>query len=163
MSVEETRMVGIGEMVMSDRPGDILSAPNLGSCVGVAVYDPIKKLGAMIHCLLPLSKSNPEKAAKEPYTFVDTGVVQMFNDLIARGADKKDLIIAVAGGSNINDTNNVFEIGKKNYTILRKVLWKNNFLIKAEHVGEDLSRTFSMHIDTGEVWVRARGEKIKLI
>ena len=52
-------LVGIGEMAISSTAGEILSAPNLGSCVGVAVYDPIHAIGGMIHCLLPLSKSNP--------------------------------------------------------------------------------------------------------
>jgi chemotaxis protein CheD len=162
MSSDNT-YVNIGEMALSNQEGDMLIAPNLGSCVGVAAYDPQTKVGALIHCLLPLSKSNPERAAREPYVFVDTGVVLMFNRLIEQGADRARLQIAVAGGSNINDANNVFEIGKKNYTILRKILWKNNFLIKAEHVGESCSRTFSLAIGSGEAWVKVNNEKIQLM
>lgn len=158
----QTKFVGIGEMVMSESPDDVISAPNLGSCVGVAAYDPTKKLGAVIHCLLPLSKSNPERAATQPYAFVDVGVVKMFEELFAKGVDKKNLVITVAGGANINDTNNVFEIGKKNYTILRKILWKNNMLIKAEHVGEGNSRTLTLKMDSGEMWVKTNGEQIRL-
>lgn len=155
-------LIGIGEMALSNEAGAVLSAPNLGSCIGVSIYDPVTRWGGMIHCMLPLSKSNPEKAQAEPGTYVDTGVVLMLNELLKRGAAKKDLVIAVAGGSNINDANNVFEIGKKNYTVFRKIMWKNGLLIKGEHVGDSISRTVSLDIDSGEVLVRVGGGTIKL-
>lgn len=154
-------MVGIGELKFGNSPDLVLTAPNLGSCLGIAVYDPKKKQGAMIHCLLPNSKTNPEKASAQPATFVDTGVVLLLNGLIQRGSVLKDLIIAVAGGSNINDSENVFEIGKKNYTVLRKVLWKNNLLIKAENIGDSVSRTISLNIESGEIWLRISGGENK--
>lgn len=157
------KLVGIGQMVMSADAQDVLTAPNLGSCLGVAIYDKKSKRGAVIHCMLPLSKSNPDKAQSEPYLYVDTGLVMMLDQMLKNGSSKSDLVIVAAGCSNINDTNNVFEIGKKNHTVFRKVMWKNNLLIKAEHVGQDLSRTFSLHMATGEVWVKTGGEQIRLI
>jgi len=155
-------LVGIAQMAISDSAQDTLVAPNLGSCLGVVAYDPKKAIGGLIHCLLPLSQSNLEKAKSEPYTYVDTGVVLLLKELFARGCSKSDLVIVVAGGSNINDENNVFEIGKKNYTVLRKVLWKNNLLIKAEHVGDRISRTVSLRMETGEIWLKISGQETKL-
>jgi chemotaxis protein CheD len=154
--------VGIGEMKFSDDPHVTLCASNLGSCVGVAVYDPTLKIGGMIHCLLPMSTGHAEKAKKNPEAFVDLGVVLLLQEALKRGSKREQLIITVAGGSNISDLNNVFEIGKKNYAVLRKVLWKNNLLIKAEHVGEGHSRTFSLEVKTGHSWVKIQGEKISL-
>lgn len=156
-------MIGIAQYKVSKAPTDILIAPNLGSCLGIAVYDPKNRWGGMIHCLLPLSKNNPDKASAEPATYVDTGLVLLLTELTKLGSDKKDFVICVAGGSNINDENRVFEIGVKNYTILKKVLWKNGLLIKAEHVGDSISRTISLDIGTGEVTVKASGETIKLV
>ena len=157
------KLVGIGQMVASSDPDDILTAPNLGSCLGVAIYDKKTRKGAVIHCMLPLSKSNPDKAQNEPYLYVDTGLVMMLEQMLKSGSSKSDLVIAAAGCSNINDANNVFEIGKKNHTVFRKVMWKNNLLIKAEHIGQDLSRTFSLHLATGEVWVKTGGESFKIV
>lgn len=156
------RLVGIAQMVISDVPQDILIAPNLGSCLGIAVFDRRRRLGGLVHCLLPVSTSNPEKAKQEPSMFVDTGLVNLLNQMVSRGAQRGDLVISVAGGSNINDDGNVFEIGKKNYTVLRKVLWKNNLLIKAEHVGDRISRTVSLRVETGEVWLKINGEESRL-
>ena len=155
-------MVGIAECKIAKALDDILTASNLGSCLGVAAYDPKTKRCGMVHCLLPLSQADPEKAKNNPAMFVDTGVALLLQELIRSGAQKKDLVIVVAGGSNINDENNVFEIGKRNFTALRKILWKNNLLIKAEHVGGGSSRTLSLHAATGEVWLKTQGETIQL-
>ena len=150
--------VGIAQMEISNDPQTVLMAANLGSCLGVIVYDSEKRLGGMIHCLLPLSKADPAKAAATPSMYVDTGVAKLIDEVVARGAQRDHLRIYVAGGAQINDPNNVFEIGKKNITVLRKLLWKNNLLIAGQDVGEDYSRTVSLSVGTGEVTVKAKGE-----
>ncbi len=155
-------MIGIAQMKVSADPTEVLIAPNLGSCLGISVYDPVRKFGGMIHCLLPNSKSDLEKAAQNPCMYVDTGVAMLLEQILSRGAEKKQLIITVAGGANINDENNVFEIGKKNYTILKKILWKNNLLIKAEHVGLSISRTVALSINSGKTTLKIQGEWISL-
>lgn len=149
-------------MKVSTNPDEVLVAPNLGSCVGVSVYDPTKKIGGLIHCLLPMSKSDPEKAAATPCMYVDTGVSKLLQEMISKGCNQKDLIIIAAGGSNINDANNVFEIGKKNHTVLKKLLWKNNLLLKAEHFGDSVSRTVILNIESGKTSVKVNGEVLQL-
>ena len=156
------QFVGIAEMKLSRNEGDLLLATNLGSCVGVAMYDRESHVGAMIHCLLPMSKSDPEKAKKNPFMYVDTGIVKMLEELANAGAHLQRLTIVAAGGANINDENNVFEIGKKNITVLRKILWKNNLLMKAEHLGESVSRTLSLEIATGRTLLKCKGQVIEL-
>ena len=161
--VDPSSFIGIGQMRISDEPNVVLTAPNLGSCLGIAIFDPETKRGGLIHCLLPLSKTNPEKAAEEPLQFVDTGLVFMLQEFVRLGSNKNKLLIAVAGGSNISDENKVFEIGVRNYTILKKVLWKNNLLLKGEDCGDSVARTVTLSINTGEVWVRSNGQSKKLM
>ena len=158
----ETKFVGIAELKVSQGGTEILTAPNLGSCLGVIAYDPKTKNGGMVHCLLPLSQGDPEKAKNNPCMFVDTGVALLLQQVLKLGSQKKDLIIIVAGGSNINDEQNVFEIGKRNYTALRKILWKNNLLIKSELVGGSASRTLTLDVGNGAVWLKTQGETIQL-
>lgn len=160
--MSEKKYVGIAEMIISDRAGDQLIAPNLGSCLGIVAYDAVRKHGGMIHCLLPMSGSDPEKAKSHPCMYVDSGVTLMFNSLVQRGSKLSDLRISVAGGSQINDAQGVFNIGKKNYTIFRKILWKNSLLIAAEDVGGSVPRTVTLEIASGEVWLRVGANNFRL-
>ena len=149
-------------MKISDNPTDILVAPNLGSCLGISVYDLVNKRGGLIHCLLPLSKSDPEKAASNPCLYVDTGFTLLLDSLLKAGSDKKRFSIVAVGGANINDDQNIFEIGKKNHTVFKKLLWKNGLLLKAENVGNSVSRTLSLHIETGRTFLKMNGQTVEI-
>ena len=66
-------VVGVGDMKIG-RAGDVLVTHGLGSCLGLMIYDPVVKVGGMLHAMLPLSSINPQKAESNPFMFVDTGV-----------------------------------------------------------------------------------------
>ncbi len=148
-------VVGISEVYVSKSLQDVIITYSLGSCIGIAAYDPEAKVGGMIHYMLPLSKISPDKAANKPAMFADTGVPMLLKELFARGASKDRLVIKVAGGSQLMDQNKVFNIGERNYLVLRKILWKNNLLIKSEDVGGNLSRTLRLELETGLTTVKS--------
>lgn len=162
-SNERRILVGIGEMAIGESDADLLIASSLGSCLGVAVFERRLKIGGLIHCFLPLSQSDPAKAKERPATYVDTGVTALLQEILSRGGSKKELVIGVAGGSAINDANGVFEIGSRNFTVLRKLLWKNNLLLAASDVGGDSSRTVTLHAGSGEFWVKKGGALERLL
>ncbi|MCL4135665.1 UNVERIFIED_CONTAM: hypothetical protein GTU68_051317, partial [Idotea baltica] len=154
---------GISQLVKSENPTDEIIATNLGSCLGIAIYDPKRKVGGIVHALLPTGKKDPEKAKEKPFMYVDSGVSNFIQQLVKEGSNTKHLIITVAGGANINDHNNVFEIGKRNFTILRKILWKNNLPIKAQDVGGSSSRTLKLSIKDGTVSLKTKGNETILV
>lgn len=151
------RTVGISEMAVSQSPDEILVTYSLGSCVGVAVYDPAVRVGGLIHCMLPLSRLDPERAKRTPQMFTDTGVPTLLNAVLDLGASRKRLIVKVAGGAAPLSDNGVFKIGERNYTVLRKVLWKNDILIASEEVGGTVARTMTLFLDTGKTTIRSGG------
>ncbi|MDB5051680.1 MAG: CheD, stimulates methylation of protein [Fibrobacteres bacterium] len=152
-------IVGISDMKISSDPGDVLATYALGSCVGLSLFDPERRIGGLIHCMLPLSKIDPVKAGNNPYMFVDTGVSAMLQILFDMGAQRKSLQAKVAGASKIMDANSVFNIGERNHTVLRKVLWKNNILVSGEDVGGNAPRTMYLHMDTGKTILKVAGEE----
>ncbi len=154
--------VGIGEIVISEDLTSIIVAANLGSCLGFSVYDNKRKLAGMVHCLLPLSKSDPDKAKAKPGMYVDTGVCALMSHFLDSGSNREDLVLGVAGGAAVSDSGGVFDIGKKNYVALKKMLWKNSLLLKAEHVGENYPRTVMLHVNDGTLLLKAQGETIQL-
>ena len=154
--------VGISDMKISSNPEDVLVTYSLGSCVGIAIYDPLQKIGGLIHCMLPLSKVDLEKAKDVPYMFVDTGLPLMLQTLFNMGADRKRLVAKVAGGAVLLDDNGMFRIGERNHIVVRKLLWKNNILISSEDVGGTLARTMYLHIIDGKTIIKSAGKEYEL-
>jgi chemotaxis protein CheD len=144
------------------RSSDIIVTHALGSCLGLVVYDPVQKIGGLLHAMLPLSKINPAKAEANPYMFVDTGVPALFKALYEIGGQKSRMIIKAAGCGNPLGKNEMFKIGERNYTVLKKLLWKNNILLNTEDVGGTASRTIHFEIDTGQAVISSNGQKRNL-
>jgi len=155
-------VVDISEIKVCADPDTTIVTYALGSCIAVMVYDPVRQAAGMIHYLLPLSKASPAKAAQTPAMFADTGVPLLFESMYKLSCQKKDLIVKVAGGGALYDDKGTFNIGKRNYTVLRKLLWKNNVIIKREDVGGTKSRTVRMHVGSGRVTVHSHGEEMEL-
>jgi chemotaxis protein CheD len=145
-------------MKVSSRGDDTIVTHALGSCLGVAVYDPSAKVGGILHVMMPVSSINPEKAKMNPYMFVDTGLPAFFKKIYELGGEKKRLIVKVAGGANVqgNGTDR-FAIGKRNYIMLKKIFWKNGVLIESEDIGGSKARTMYIHIGSGRVWLSNAG------
>lgn len=155
-------VVDIAEHVVSRTTDDYLITYALGSCIAVIVYDPVQVAGGMIHYMLPLSSTNPEKAKSKPAMFADTGVPLLFHSMYELGCKKSDLIVKVAGGGQLYDDHGTFEIGKRNITVLRRMLWKTNVLIASEDVGGQKSRTVTLDIGTGRCVVKSQNEELEL-
>ena len=153
-------VVGIADMCVSKDPSAILITYSLGSCIGVSIYDPVVKVGGLLHLMLPESKIVPDKAEKNPCMFADTGVPLLFKEAYKYGADKKRIIIKIAGGAQVMDASGFFNIGKRNYMALRKIFWKNDVLISKEDIGGNVNRTMRLEIGTGCVYLKVsdRGE-----
>ena len=148
----------VGDMKIG-RNGDMLATHALGSCLGLMAFDPVARLGGLLHAMLPLSNINPEKALANPAMFVDTGVPLLFKALYELGAAKMRLVVKAAGCGNPMGRNQVFKIGERNYTVMKKLLWKNNILLEAEDVGGSASRTIHFEVATGQVLLSSNGTR----
>jgi chemotaxis protein CheD len=150
-------IVGMGAMQVSRDPGATIVTYALGSCIGIAIHDPIAKVGGLLHYMLPESSTNPEKASKNPAMFADTGVPLLFQEAYRLGGEKTRMRVRVVGGAQLLDDSGYFNIGKRNYMTLRKILWANNVLIQGEEVGGQVNRTVRLEIGSGRFWVKTSG------
>lgn len=143
---------GVGDCKCSADPDDVLVTFALGSCIGVAVYDPICKVGGLLHLALPDSRAHPQKALENPYYFADTGVPLLIDEVCRLGAQKRRLRVKLAGGARTFAAADHFEIGHKNYVAVRRLLWKAGLLIAGEDCGGTQSRTVRLELKTGRCW-----------
>lgn len=116
----------------------------------------------MIHYMLPLSETSPDKAKERPAMFADTGIPMLFHSMYGLGCKKENLIVKVAGGGSLYDDHGRFAIGQRNYTILRKMFWKAGVMISAEDVGGAKSRTTRLFLNNGRCTVTSSGEELEL-
>jgi chemotaxis protein CheD len=130
---------------------------SLGSCLGVTLYDPVKRVGGLLHIMLPDSKIDAAKATSAPFMFVDTGLPRLFQGVYNLGAERSRLQIKVAGGSQLLDAKGVFNIGERNFQALSALLAKNGYPIHSRDVGGMSSRTVRMDLTTGKVTVKTPG------
>lgn len=150
-------VVGVADMKVSNQPNEVLVTHALGSCIGVAIYDPVAKVGGILHYMLPESSLDPAKAQDNPCMFADTGLPFLFRECYRLGATKPRLQVKVAGGSQVLGARECFQIGRRNYAALRKIFLKNNVLINSENVGGTTARTLFLEIATGNVWIKIMG------
>jgi len=150
-------VIGISDLKVTNNPADSMVTYALGSCIAVAVYDPAAKVGGLLHYMLPDSTLDAGKAKETPAMFADTGIPLLFKSCYKLGADKKRMVVKVAGGASILDESNFFRIGQKNIMAMRKLFWNNNVLIDAEDTGKNFNRTVRLDVATGKVWVKRAG------
>ncbi len=153
-------VVGMADMKVSASVDDSLVTYALGSCLGIAVYDPTALVGGLLHVMLPLSSIDQAKGQENPAIFVDTGVPALFRACYRLGAVKQRMIVRVAGGASVGAPGDPdqFQIGKRNMLTLRKLLWKNGLLIQAQDVGgHRLARNMTLRIADGSITIKTAG------
>ncbi len=156
-------IVGISDIKISNAPNDVIITYALGSCIGISVYDPVAKVGGLLHYMLPDSTLDEKKAKDNPAMFADTGIPTLFKACYSLGAEKRRIIVKAAGGASILDDTNFFRIGQKNIMAMRKIFWKNNVMIASEDTGANHNRTVRLDMATGKTFVRTSGGEMKEI
>ena len=126
----------------------------LGSCVGVAVWDPWGKVGGLGHIMLP--DSTQARLTDNLAKFADTSIPDLVNQMERLGAVRRRLIIKIAGGAQMfnlfNDER--FSIGRRNVEAVKVALERLNLRIAGEDTGGSYGRTLLFDTETGEVTIR---------
>ncbi|HRE25251.1 MAG TPA: chemotaxis protein CheD [Anaerolineales bacterium] len=155
--------VGLGEIKISNSPGDVLVAYGLGSCVGVGMYDPVAKVAGMLHAVLPQSLNGTEQV---PGKFVTTGVPKLIEEMEKAGALRSRLQVRMAGGANMltaPGAKQAFNIGERNVLQAHTTLDTLRMRLQAEDVGGTVGRTVRLFVNDGRMTVKALGSQEKAL
>ncbi len=155
-------LVNMADAKVSGDPRDVLMTYSLGSCIGVCLYDPVARIGGMLHYQLPDSQMDKAKAGEKPFMFADSGMEIVIEKLLSMGANKKRIQTKIAGAATMDIGTKEFDIGKRNHMAIRQVLWKEGMLLNAEDIGGDSPRHMYLNIADGAVIVRTNGFEKKL-
>ncbi len=158
-------VVGVSECRTSKDRDSYLVTYALGSCIGLVAYDPKSGVGGLLHFQLPDSGLDREMAESHPAMFADTGLQLLITKMTRLGADPKRTMIRIAGGAQMIGgpkfaglqrqtlPSEGTGVGKQNYLVIRKLLWRHGLMLEGEAVGGGQGRTLGLTIGTGEFWV----------
>lgn len=153
-----TLVVGVGDCIVSGDDGAELVTYALGSCIAVAIWDPVSHVSGLLHFMLPDSSVDRDGGGRDhPFRYADTGTPLLFRSAYRLGAEKSRLVVRLAGGAAVVDDRGIFNIGARNLAALRKILWKAGVLVKGEEVGGNVSRTVRLEPASGRFLVREAG------
>lgn len=158
-----TKYVGIGELAVSGESGIVIKTLALGSCVAIAAFSKKTQVAGLLHVQLPESSINQALALRLPGAFADTGISLLLAELAKLGCQPADLIVKLIGGAQVMDPNNTFNIGKRNYLAVKKVLWANRLFPSSEEVGGTISRSVSITVGLDGVLIHTPGYEDRMI
>jgi len=134
----------------------------LGSCVAIALHDPVARLGGLAHALLP--DPSTARETSNPAKFALTVVPVLVAELERRGARRERLRAKLVGGASMFATllqTNGMNMGERNVQAARTALAALAIPVVAEDVGGDYGRSVRFAPGDGRLRVRsvARGEE----
>lgn len=159
----EVIRVGMADLKAACHPS-ILTTLGLGSCVGIALYDSKKKIIGMAHIMLPSSKiatANTNRAK-----FADTGILDLLDQMLALGANKKNLVAKIAGGAQMfafSGSNESMKIGARNSEAAKMMLNELGIPLLGEDTGGNHGRTIELYSEDGRLMIKTIGYGIKYI
>ena len=155
--------VGMADMNICSAPDSIVTL-GLGSCVGVVLWDPQRKVCGMVHVMLPDSSVISQNSNRAK--FADTGIEDLLGKVIALGGRKDRIVAKIAGGAqmfSINKASPAVRVGERNVEAVIKTLDRLGIKLIAQDTGENYGRTVVFYPETGEYKIKAIGKEIKSI
>ena len=155
--MDKKLVVGIADMKMARGEGMLITYA-LGSCLGICLYDPLIRLAALVHVMLPL---NMETNRKSPLKYADTGIRETLRQMEEQGAMRGRIVAKMAGGAKMFDVpggGRLGNIGQRNIESAHMILRKEGVRLLREDVGGSTARTLLFDTESGQACVRSYGK-----
>lgn len=158
--MRDYRIVGIAQMAVCRAPNE-LACLGLGSCVAVILYDPLLKIGGIVHVLLPKAPKNCDSDEK----YADTGARKLVKELISKGATKERLVAKLVGGAQMFSSLNlsISDIGRQNVEEVKKTLRELGIRVVSESIEGNRGRSAYLNTENGSVVVETAFAPSKII
>ena len=155
--------VGMADLNIAKSP-DSLTTLGLGSCIGLTLYDPVAKIGGLVHYMLPDSTKlkNNSNIAK----FGDTGIRELYKKMIEKGASLTRMVAKIAGGAKmfeVSGLSSVGNVGERNAEEAKIILKELKVRLVAEDTGLNYGRTVVLNCENGEYLIKSVGKPQKVI
>ena len=148
--------VGMGQVTFARGPARLSAV--LGSCVGVALFHPRARLGALAHVVLPRAL----KTAGAPCKFADAAIPHMIEQMERQGAGRGGLIAKIAGGACMFGTRGPMQIGEQNVVAVVAALDAARVRLLGQETGGTCGRRIMLDCADGALRVETIGRPPKI-
>lgn len=138
------------------RGDNVLVTFALGSCIGICLFEPTKKMGALGHIMLPNSPDPRNEATVNKYA--DTCIPNMIKRLQRLGCNPANLIAKIAGGAKmfeVSGDSSFGNIGARNTVAVKESLRAHGIRLYAEDCGANYGRTVYFNTMSGQVLIKS--------
>jgi chemotaxis protein CheD len=147
-------VVSVADFVVSRERNVHLSTYGVGSSIGVVIFDSKNLIGGMLHCMLPDSRADADRAKKRPGMFADTGVRLLVSEFKNAGGELEYTKVLIAGGGGVMCTSNFFNVGDRNVKAVLGALKEHGITSVIDDLGGVNNRTLSFEVGTGDVIIK---------
>ena len=154
--MSEIIKVGMADLKTCVSP-DGVTTLGLGSCVGIAIRDPVTKIGGLAHIMLPDSTTIRNSSQN---------IAKFARQMEKLGAKKARMVAKIAGGATMftfQGKNDMMQVGDRNVEAVKKKLKEISIPILAQDTGKNYGRTVTFYPETGEFHIRAVGKSESII
>lgn len=163
--MSELIKVGMADLKTCVAPDSVITL-GLGSCVGIAIRDPLTKIGGLAHIMLPDSKAI-QNGGLNIAKFADTGIVELVRQMEKLGAARYRMVAKIAGGATMfafeGNSGTVGQVGYRNVEATKAKLKELGIPLLAQDTGLNYGRTVTFYPETGEFHIRAVGKHETII
>lgn len=151
--------VAIGHWAIAAAPVRIRTL--LGSCVGVALYERVIKIGGLAHIVLPEARGAADHHGK----YADTAIPGMIAELNQRlgGSAKPRFVAKLVGGARMfrvsaaSETNHGLNIGQRNQEAIEQILAELKIPVLARDLGGEAGRRMTLDTASGMITIKVPG------
>ncbi len=153
-------IVGVADIKMATGASWIITTYALGSCLGITLYDPVKRVGGMLHAMLPDSKLHQSQGVTKIAMFLDSGMNELLLQLRKAGVNERGLECKVFGGSQVMSADKFFRIGDRNIETFKALSQSLGLRVSVWEVGGHVNRTIKFYLESGQVSVRTPNQPL---
>ena len=154
-------VVDLADMRFSQSPREVLRAPSLGACIGLALYDPRAKVGGLAVCVLPCADPTRQtEAGDSPILYTDLAIPRLLEQAVDKGIEVETAKLVLAGGGQLPGLTGAFDLGRGNRVKALEVLDHYGLKPALESLGGGLNRSLSLEMRTGTIRVTCGGKEV---
>lgn len=136
----------------------IIISTVLGSCVAVALYDPVEQIGGLNHFMLPGELHSRDFYQEESGRYGMYAMELLINTIIKEGGDKRRLKAKVFGGGHVLNTS-AGNIPESNIRFAFEFLETEQIPVIANNVGGTYARKVLFFPESSRILLKRFGDK----